>query len=107
MERTKQNIRPKSLTRSEVLALLREHKQDLAEKYGVTRLGVFGSVARAENSEISDVDVIVEMPPNYSQMVRMKEELETLLHAPVDLIRYQPYLSDFFKQRLDQEAIYV
>lgn len=107
MEQVGTATQTRALTRSEVLVILREHKRELAEKYGVTRLGIFGSVARAENSEISDVDVIVEMPPNYSQMVHMKAELETLLHAPVDLIRYQRYLSDFFKQRLDQEAIYV
>jgi predicted nucleotidyltransferase len=107
MAQREQVVQSKTLTRSDVLVILREHKQDLAKKYGVTRLGVFGSVARAENSAVSDVDVVVEMPPNYAQMVRMKEELETILHAPVDLIRYQPYLSDFFKQRLEQEAIYV
>ena len=46
MERKDQDVRPKALTRSDVLVILRQHKQDLAEKYGVTRLGVFGSVAK-------------------------------------------------------------
>ena len=87
--------------------ILSDHKQNLADKYGVTRLGIFGSVARAENSEASDVDVIAEMLANYSQMVRLKEELESLLHARVDLIRYQRHLSEFFRQHLDHEAIYV
>lgn len=107
MESGSHQTKPHALTRSEVLAILSDHKQDLADKYGVTRLGIFGSVARAENSEASDVDVIAEMPANYSQMVRLKEELELLLQTQVDLVRYQRNLSEFFRKRLDQEAIYV
>lgn len=44
------------LRRDEVLAVLRHHKAELAERYGVISLGVFGSVARDEAKEYSDVD---------------------------------------------------
>ena len=50
-------------------------------------------MARGEASDTSDVDVVVEMPPDLFQMVHMKEELEELLASPVDLIRYHPYLN--------------
>jgi predicted nucleotidyltransferase len=37
----------------------------------------------------------------------LKDELEQLLDAPVDLVRYQKHLSSLLKRRIDQEAVYV
>jgi hypothetical protein len=81
--------------------------QELSAKYGVTRLGIFGSVARGEAGGASDVDIVVEMPPDLFKMVHMKEDLEEILAAPVDLIRYHRFLCDYRKRRIDHEAIYV
>lgn len=93
--------------RDQVLHLLREHKQDLSTKYGVTRMGVFGSVARNEATETSDIDIVVEMPPDLFRMVHMKDELEQLLAASVDLIRYQKHLNALLRSRIEREVIYV
>lgn len=49
------------MKRAEALEILRQHKQEVAEKYGVTRLGIFGSVARDEATAESDLDIVVEM----------------------------------------------
>lgn len=95
------------MQREVVLKSLSAHKQEFSRKYGVTRLGIFGSVARDQFTDTSDVDVIVEMPPDLFQMVHMKEELEELLDAPVDLIRLHKYLNAYLKSRIDDEAIYV
>lgn len=95
------------MQREQVLDILGEHKQELSTKYGITRLGIFGSVARGEAIETSDVDIVVEMPPDLFQMVHMKEELEQLLVAPVDLVRYQKHLNALLKSRIDREAVYV
>lgn len=95
------------MQREAVLQTLSAHKQELSAKYGVTRLGIFGSVARGEASSASDVDIVVEMPPDLFKMVHMKEDLEEILAAPVDLIRYHRFLSDYLKRRIDHDAIYV
>lgn len=95
------------MKRDEVLTILRTHKAALAAKYGVTRLGIFGSVARGEATAASDVDIVVQMPPDLFQMVHMQEELEQLLRTSVDLVRYQKYLNTLLKRRIDNEAIYV
>lgn len=47
--------------RDEVLAILRRHKAEFAARFGVTELGVFGSVARDEAAADSDVDIVVWM----------------------------------------------
>lgn len=90
-----------------ILSLLKSHKSEFAEKYGVTRIGVFGSFARESQKEASDVDVVVEMPPDLYKMVHMKQELEALFSKPVDLIRYQKYLDKTLKKHIDREAVYV
>jgi predicted nucleotidyltransferase len=95
------------MRKDDVIALLTQSKPQLAAKYGVTQLGVFGSLARNEASGASDIDIVVHMPPDLFLMVHMKEELEQLLHAPVDLVRYQKHLNVLLKSRIDREAIYV
>ena len=47
-------------TTSEYIALLRKYMAENAHKYGIVRMGIFGSVARGEQTENSDVDVCVE-----------------------------------------------
>lgn len=95
------------MEQTEILDALRAHKAQLVARYGVTRLGVFGSLARGEFSAGSDVDIVVEMPPDLFKMVHMKAELEKLLSRSVDLIRYQKYLNALLKRKIDEEAIYV
>ncbi len=95
------------MLREEILDTLRANLQSLSARYGLTRLGVFGSVARDQATDDSDVDVIVEMPPDLLQMVGLKQELEALLERPVDIVRYRAQMNRFLKERIDREAIYV
>lgn len=95
------------MQRETAVQILQHCKPELSTKYGVTRLGLFGSVARAQATDASDVDIVVEMPPDLFQMVHMKEELEQLFGVPVDLIRLHKHLNLFLRSRIDDEAIYV
>jgi hypothetical protein len=61
------------MQREAVVRTLSAYKQEFSAKYGVTRLGVFGSVGREEAGGVSDVDIVVEMPPDLVKMVPMKE----------------------------------
>ena len=71
------------------------------------RLGIFGSVARDQATQTSDIDVIVEMPPDLFQLIGLKQDLEELLDRPVDIVRYREHMNRFLKERIDKEAIYV
>jgi len=95
------------MRREVALKLLREHKQEFEERYGVTRLGIFGSVARDEATYESDVGVVVEMAPDLFGRVSLKEELEKILGAKVDLVRYWRRMNHYLKSRIDREAHYV
>jgi predicted nucleotidyltransferase len=95
------------MRRDEVIRLLGENKPHLAAKYGVARVGIFGSLARGEATDASDIDIVVHMPPDLFLMVHLKDELEQLLQAPVDLVRYQQHLNALLRTRIDREAVYV
>ena len=95
------------MKRKQALKLLHEHKQEFEERYGITRLGIFGSVARDEADEHSDVDVVVEMPPDMFARVSLKEELETILRSKVDVVRYWRHMNQYLKRRIEREVYYV
>ena len=95
------------MRRDEALEILRNQKPILQERFGVSRIGIFGSVARDEAKDDSDVDVVVDMTPDLFLMVHVKELLEEAFHAPVDVIRYREQMNPFLKKRIDREAVYV
>lgn len=97
-----------TIRKSDVLPVLRSLKVGLAERYGVTKLGVFGSVARDEATASSDVDVVLEMQkPDLFYLVHIKDELENAIHTHVDVIQYREYMNPDLKRRIDRDAVYV
>lgn len=95
-------------TTSEYLQLLSAYMRDKASSYGITRLAIFGSVARGEQTEDSDIDICFEgTAPNLLTFSRIKHELETLLGCPVDLIRLREHMDEFLKKEITKEALYV
>ncbi len=97
-----------AIERGKVLEVLGQLKPILKDKYGVIRLGIFGSFARNEATESSDVDVVLEMEePNLFMIVHIKAEIEQTLGKTVDLVRYRERMNPYLKCRIDREAIYV
>ena len=79
-----------------------------ADKYGISRMGIFGSVARGENTEQSDIDVYVEGNLHgFFALSGIKADLEELLGCPVDIVRLRERMDTFFKDRILSEGIYV
>ena len=77
-----------AVRKSEVLALLREHKLALAERFGVVELALFGSTARDEAGPDSDVDILVsfDRPTDPDCYFGVQFYIEDLLGRPVDLV---------------------
>jgi len=75
-------------TRKHVLELLVERRADLATRFAVKRLALFGSAARDELRDDSDIDLLVEFegPATFDGYFGLKDHLETLLGRPVDLV---------------------
>ena len=97
----------KMKTREEYIALIASHAGELQNTFGITSLRIFGSVARNEHHEGSDVDVYVEMPPKFFLVVRLKAYLEELLDNPVDIIRKHQHLNPFLLKEIEKDGIEV
>lgn len=95
------------MRRDEVLRILESHKDDL-QQFGVKSLRLFGSVARDEAADASDVDLLVdfEEPPGFSSFMKLRIFLEDLLGASVDLVT-ENGLRDRVRPYVEKEAIRV
>lgn len=94
-------------TRQECFDKLYKAAPFIREEFGVESMCVFGSMARGDNHSGSDVDVFVEMEPNLSKLVRLKEYLENLLGTAVDLVRKHRSLSQFFLKEIEKDGIRI
>jgi predicted nucleotidyltransferase len=95
------------MQKEQVLQIIRDHKQELAEKYHVKKVGIFGSVARNSAGPDSDIDIVVEMEPNLLLQAELQADLESLLMRKVDVIRYWKRMNQYLKAHIDEEALYV
>jgi hypothetical protein len=74
-------------TLEELKKILAEHKDEIREKYGVVILGVFGSYAREEQKETSDVDIIVELErPIGLKFYEFWDYIENILGTKADVL---------------------
>ena len=94
-------------TRQQCFDRLEKAAPYIRQEFGVTSLCVFGSMARGDNHEGSDVDVFVEMPPKAFKMIALKDYLEELLGTAVDLVRRHCNLSPFFLNEIQRDGITV
>ena len=95
-------------TTSEYLQILRNYMHSCAAEYGITRMGIFGSVARGEQQEGSDVDICFEgKVPTLFTLARIKYELEALFGCPVDIVRLREHMDELLKEEIQEEALYV
>jgi len=98
----------KMLVLQDCIDKLSEFKQTFGRQYGITKLGIFGSVARQENTEDSDIDIVVEVEkPTLSLMYELREKLKALFNCDVDLVRFRSTLRPLFKSNILSEVVYV
>ena len=96
------------MNRDEILKVLRAHKETLAHRFGVTDLALFGSVARDEVSDDSDIDILVrfDRPGTSKAYFGVQFYLEDLLGRPVDLVTEKALRAEF-RPYVEREAINV
>ena len=74
-------------SREQILGVLKDQKTDLGSRYPLKRMALFGSWARGDAQENSDVDILVEVDPSIGlRFVDLGDELEDLLGRRVDLV---------------------
>ena len=96
------------MNKTETLKLLKAHKADLVEKYGVTTLALFGSTVHDIARPNSDVDILIAFdgPAISKRYFGVQFYLEDLLGLPVDLVT-EKALRQELRPYIEDEAVYV
>ncbi len=96
------------LMKDEILHFIAAHKNELSTKYGVKKIGLFGSYARDEGSEESDIDIVVELEkPDLFYLIGIKQFFQESLGQKVDVVRIRERMNESLRVRIQRDAVYV
>ena len=94
----------------QVLVYLSSNKDRFKKDYHLIRIGVFGSVARGDQHENSDIDLVVEFEDNtpdlYNLKQKLRKEIQSKFNLPVDICR-EKYIKPIFKKLVLSEVKYA
>lgn len=95
------------LTAERALALLQTEASVLSHRFGVRKIGIFGSIARGEGRNDSDIDVLVSLSqPTFDTYMDLKFHLEGLLGRTVDLVM-ESALKPLLREHILREVRYA
>lgn len=94
---------------TEIKKIISVHLNEIKEKFGVKELGIFGSYVRGEESEVSDLDILVEFAEGkktFDNYMDLKFYLEDLIGVKVDLA-IKSAIKPRLKKYILEEVVYV
>ena len=98
------------LNKYDIIEFFNEHLSSLKDEYHISKLGLFGSFARNEQNDSSDIDIILEFQEGteniYERKNALREYLSKQFQREVDLCR-EKYLKPYVRDYLKNEIIYV
>ncbi len=96
------------MTTQEIIQKIASNLPMLREKYHVNKLGIFGSAARGENTEQSDIDILVDFdtPIGFFDFIRLENFLSELLQKKVDLIS-EKAVKPIIRESILRDTVYV
>ena len=91
-----------------ILGFLSDRKSELEHRFGVRRIGLYGSFARGTPDESSDIDILVELrEPKFDHLAGLQLYLEEAFGRKVDIRRISPSIRTSFARRVEREALYA
>ena len=96
------------MNKDEIVSFLKEHKKEMGVKYGVKKIGLFGSYVRGEVRKDSDIDIAVELNDKhiFRNFFALEEFLKTHLNKKVDL-GIESAIKPAVKKQILDEIVYV
>ncbi len=100
------------MTKTQILEFLKSKKEEFATKYGITTIGLYGSYARDEANENSDIDIFYDRDSNFElnsglEFMRIGDELaDELSVKKVDFVSLR-YMNPIIKHYAKKDFIYV
>jgi len=98
------------LTRSEILSYLHDNKTIFHDQFGIQRIGLFGSYARNEQTDQSDIDILIKMTEEaediFDKRLKLRELLMIRFAKNVDICHEQA-IKPIFKDLIFKDAVYA
>ncbi len=97
------------MRKEDILKYLKSHKNEFYKKYGIIKIGLFGSYSKDMQKDDSDIDLAIEMEKNKKNLKNFfafKRELENFFGKKVDL-GIESSLKPIVKERIKEEILYV
>lgn len=97
------------MSKNDAIDILKECRPELEERFGVVKIGIFGSAARGEASDASDVDIAVELDDKHKTMknfLELKRCLEVHFNREVDL-GIESALKPLARKIIEKEIVYI
>lgn len=98
----------KHMIREQILDFLRQHKKEMHDRFGVTKIGLFGSYARGDARDDSDIDIAVELEGEhlFRKFFALEIFLQSNLHKEIDL-GIASCLKPIVREKVAKEIHYV
>lgn len=97
------------MKKKDIKEVLKNHKNEIAKKFGIKEIGIFGSYVRGEETETRDIDIIIEFEEGkktFDNYMDLKFYLEDLFGIKVDLV-IKSAIKPKLKKYILNECIYV
>ena len=96
------------MEKTDLINQLHAYKLEKRNEYQLKKIGLFGSFARDDAGNDSDIDIVVELHrPDLFILGNIKTDLEELFGKRVYIVRLREKMNKFLKKRIEEEAIYV
>jgi predicted nucleotidyltransferase len=92
--------------KQDIIKYLRDNK-DYLRNLKIKKIGLFGSYARDEQTELSDIDLFIEAPPDIEKICKIEDFISARFNKKVDIIRNHDNLKRKLVERILKEIIYV
>lgn len=100
--------KPDITSRDQIIEKLRTFKNENAEKYGIERMSLFGSVARGEHNENSDVDLLIKFKsPSLYLYAEFSDALELILGMKVDIVSESARKHPGFIEEISKDLVCI
>ncbi len=98
----------KNLSKREIINFIKVEKTFLKENFGVLNIGLFGSYARGQHNQDSDIDFLVEFSkPSFDYIAGLQIYMEKKFNKKIEIVRKRSLHNNRFFERIEQEAIYA
>jgi len=96
------------MKKEQILEYLKVHKEEFGKKYQISKLALFGSFAKEQNHDGSDIDIAIDTKlSDYFLLYDFKESLEKAFDTKVDIVRLREKMNPSLKKQILKDGIYV